>query len=465
MKAYHVEWRTTPPPEKDCPAKPVFLSDETMRERLQKVLARMKKANLDQLVIYGDVEHGSNFEYLVGFFPRFEEALLVLNRDGSAALALGNENLNKADKSRLAARAVHIPLFSLPNQPCFTNRTMRDFLLEAGVQPGAHVGVIGWKLFTTPAENAEQLFDLPAFLIDALREAVGSQGTLQNATRLMIGQDGARVTNNANELAHYEWGAALASDCILDAMDRIAPGVPELELGDALVRRGQHTSIVTIAASGPRYLKGNMFPTGHCVRVGEPVSLTVGYRGGSSSRCAVAAADASQLPDGQNDYLERVAAPYFAAYAAWLEQIRIGMTGGEIFRLIDEILPRQHYGWKLCPGHLTAEEEWMASPIYEGSEEVLRSGMLFQVDIIPSVPGYPGSCAESTVALAGPELRRELQASYPALWNRIQKRRRYLRNALHIHLSDEVLPMCSTVGYLRPYLLSKSKALVLAGAR
>lgn len=222
---------------------------------------------------------------------------------------------------------------------------------------------------------------------------------------------------------------------------------------------------MTIAASGPRYLKGNMFPTGHCVRVGEPVSLTVGYRGGSSSRCAVAAADASQLPDGQNDYLERVAAPYFAAYAAWLEQIRIGMTGGEIFRLIDEILPRQHYGWKLCPGHLTAEEEWMASPIYEGSEEVLRSGMLFQVDIIPSVPGYPGSCAESTVALAGPELRRELQASYPALWNRIQKRRRYLRNALHIHLSDEVLPMCSTVGYLRPYLLSKSKALVLAGAR
>ena len=30
----------------------------------------MHKLHLDKLVIYGDVEHGSNFEYLVGFLYR-----------------------------------------------------------------------------------------------------------------------------------------------------------------------------------------------------------------------------------------------------------------------------------------------------------------------------------------------------------------------------------------------------------
>ena len=35
----------------------------------------MQEENFDILVIYADLEHGSNFEYLCGFLPRFEEAL------------------------------------------------------------------------------------------------------------------------------------------------------------------------------------------------------------------------------------------------------------------------------------------------------------------------------------------------------------------------------------------------------
>lgn len=162
-----------------------------------------------------------------------------------------------------------------------------------------------------------------------------------------IGKDGARTTNNANEIAHYEFGAALASDCMLDAMDLIDEGVTEMELGDRLVRYGQHTSVVTIAASGPRFVRGNMYPTENRIKVGDPIALTVGYRGGLSSR---------------------------AGYA-----------------VVEQVLPKTEYHWNLCPGHLTAEEEWMSSPVYEGSEEIL--------------------------------------------------------------------PMCSTVAYLRPYLLDKDKAL------
>ena len=68
-------------PEMETDLVPVTLSDETMNLRKNKVLENMKENNLDVLVIYADLEHGSNFEYLCGFLPRFEEALLVIKND------------------------------------------------------------------------------------------------------------------------------------------------------------------------------------------------------------------------------------------------------------------------------------------------------------------------------------------------------------------------------------------------
>ena len=242
-------------------------------------------------------------------------------------------------------------------------------------------------------------------------------------------------------------------------MNDLNLGINELELGDKLVRNGQHTSIVTIASSGPRFIKANMFPRDNTVKLGDPISLTVGYRGGLSSRCGFAVENETQLPEGQKDYLERVAIPYFNAYVAWLENIKCGLQGHEIFDLIESELPREKYGWSLCPGHLTAEEEWMSSPIYENSTEVLQSGMLLQIDIIPSVSGYTSSSAESTILLANGSLRTQIKKEYPDMYNRMIERRNYLINVLGINLSEDVMPMCSTVAYLRPFLLAHDKAL------
>lgn len=85
--------------------------------------------------------------------------------------------------------------------------------------------------------------------------------------------------------------------------------------------------------------------------------------------------------------------------------------------------------------------------------------MIFQVDIIPSVPGYGGVSAESTITIADEALREEIRSWYPAMWERMQERRAYLKDVLGIPVSEEILPMCSTVAYLRPYLLDKDKAL------
>ena len=436
---------------------PIRLTDETVLERKEKILKRMKDHGVDQLVIYNDVEHAYNFMYLTGYFTRFEEGLLILNQDGTAHFALGNESLNKADKARIAADATLISDFSLPDQPNFNDKSLDELLKDAGIRKDGMIGLVGWKLFTSKYDENETMFDIPSFITDSIRRI--SAAKLVNATALFIGKDGARNVNNANEIAHYEYGASLASDSMLEAMDHLEVGIKETELGDLLVREGQHTNVVTIASSGARFIKANMFPTDNTVRLGDTISLTNGHFGGSSSRAGYAVNDESKLPEGSRDYMERVAKPYFNAYVTWLEQIRIGMKGHELYDIVEEALPKKDYGWKLCPGHLIAEEEWMCSPIREDSEEELKSGMIFQIDIIPSVKGYGGVCAESTVVLADENLKKELREQYPEVYERMMNRIEYIKEELNINLSEDVLPMCSTVAYLRPYLLNKEYAL------
>lgn len=269
METANVVLKHFPAPKKDCSLVPVSLTDETIAERRAKILARMESMGIEQLVVYGDVEHGDNFEYLVGFFPRFEEGLLVIDGSGSMSIVLGNENLNKSSKARISMDStVHVSLFSLPNQPQRDDKTLVELLEDAGIRRGVSTGLVGWKMFTSPVEDNEHLYDLPSYVVDAIRSVVGDDDLLVNACGLFIGDGGARTTMNANELAHYEFGAALASDCMLDAMDAVEVGASELDLGDKLVRYGQHTSVVTIAAAGPRFVKANMYPTDHMVEEG-----------------------------------------------------------------------------------------------------------------------------------------------------------------------------------------------------
>ena len=446
-------------PQPDCSGIPVPITDETIYSRKKKVIHAMQERQLDVLVIYADLEHGSNFEYLTGFLPRFEEALLVLHTNGAAYLVLGNENINKAKYSRIPATPILCSYFSLPDQPMQNHESFDEILRQTQIS-GSRAGVVGWKLFRSSFEPNDLLFDLPEYIISALRKLCGAENIV-NATDLMIGKGGVRRTNNANEIAHYEFGASLASDCILDTMDFLAPGVTEMQAGDRLSRFGQRNSVVTIAAFGERFLKANMYPTSRKLQEGDTVSLTVGYKGGLSSRAGIAVRQESELPPKWRDYLSAVAIPYFDTICTWLEHIHAGLPGGALWQLTDQVLPREQFHWYLCPGHLTADEEWLASPIYENSTEPIDSGMIFQTDIIPAVSGYPGISAESTCAIADAPLRSEIQKQYPELWERIQKRRIWITDNIGLHLHEDVLPMCSTLAYLRPFLLSRQALTVI----
>lgn len=191
MKQYDIRLAKVPQPPKDCTGEPVMLTDATIQERLDKVLRGMKSRGFEQLVVYGDAEHCGNFQYLMGYFTRFEESLLVLDADGTAHFVLGNENLNKASKARIPGQAVHVSLFSLPNQPNRADKPLRTLLEEAGIAPGRRIGIAGWKHFTSPVEKNEKLFDIPAFILDAIRAITGGDENLFNAGDLFLGDGGA----------------------------------------------------------------------------------------------------------------------------------------------------------------------------------------------------------------------------------------------------------------------------------
>ena len=51
-------------------------------------------------------------------------------------------------------------------------------------------------------------------------------------------------------------------------------------------------------------------------------------------------------------------------------------------------------------------------------------------------------------------LREALSAEYPECWQRIEKRRDFMRNTLGIRLHESVLPLSDTSGWLPPFAFS-----------
>lgn len=449
----NVELKVISQPQRDCSLHPVTLTDETIEYRFKKVISKMEENNFDALFIYADMEHGSNFEYLIGFLPRFEEAVLVLKKNKEAYLFLGNENLNKASKARIEVKPIHYPKFSLPNQPCKDSVDMKKVLEDIGLKD-KKIGVVGWKNYAQQKDNHE--FEIPSYLMEVIKNLT-TQEKIVNATFIFIGDNGVRTTNNANEIAHYEFGASLASDSLIDAMNALKVGVTEMSVADKLSRYGQRNSVTTIVAFGERFVKANMYPTDKKLSEGDTVSITIGQRGGLSSRIGYAI---EEITEKEEDYFEKIVVPYFYTIVHWLKYVKPGKKGKEVYDYIESIFPKDKYGWYLCPGHLTAEEEWVSSPIYEGSEDIIKSGMIFQTDIIPSVKRYLGTCMESTVLIADERLQEDIMKQYPEMWRRFLKRKDYIKENIGVNLPCEILPMTSTLCYLKPFLLTNEAVVI-----
>src|SRR5699024_329319 len=93
-------------------------------------------------------------------------------------------------------------------------------------------------------------------------------------------------------------------------------------------------------ATGDRFTNAVVFPRDKQIEEGDRFSLTFGLRGGLTSRAAYVAETSRQLPEKEQDYLEKVAMPYYNALTVWLEMMAIGIKGGEIYEKMEEVLPK-----------------------------------------------------------------------------------------------------------------------------
>ena len=158
----------------------------------------------DLVVVWADREHSAGMSFLTGFDPRFEEAILIVARDGEPAILVGNECWGTADAAPLPVRRHPVP-GSEPAQPAAGS------VAPAGGDPGrrrasvtgTRVGVVGWKTYAR-----RSTLEAPAFLVDELRALVGPAGLVENARDLLIDPaDGLRVVNDVDQLAAFEWAA------------------------------------------------------------------------------------------------------------------------------------------------------------------------------------------------------------------------------------------------------------------
>lgn len=431
----------------------------TYAARIERLRERMDRAGLDRLVVYADREHSANLSYLTGFDPRFEEALLIVGPTGEPAILVGNECFGMAGAAPVPMRRHLFQDFSLPSQPRDRSRPLRDLLAEEGVARGARIGLVGWKTYDDPA-----MTDLPAYLADVVREVAGAEYTT-NATALLIdAEDGLRVINEPEQLAQFEWASCHTSQGVRNLLTGLEPGMTEREAVALLGWNGWPLSCHLMLTAGPRATLGLLSPGDRPIAVGDRFTTAFGIWGALTCRAGFVVEEAAQLPEPIRDYVDRLVAPYFSAIAEWYGAIRIGVTGGELHEIVARRLGDPFFGIFLNPGHQLHLDEWVNSPISAGSPIELRSGMCFQVDVIPATgTEYFTTNIEDGIALADATLRSELASRHPEAWSRIERRRAFMADRLGIELHPDVLPFSNIPAHLPPFLLRPDHAMTLAG--
>jgi hypothetical protein len=224
---------------------------------------------------------------------------------------------------------------------------------------------------------------------------------------------------------------------------------------------GEPLSMHPIVASGApgEAINGLRSPGDRRVAIGDGITCGIGYWGSLCCRAGLVEDAAS------HDFFANYVRPYFLAQAAWYATVGIGVTGGEVFAAVEAALADANAVFRpmLNPGHLISFDEWVHSPIEQGSDVPLTSGMALQCDIIPTPlpPGTALNC-EDSIALADEALREEIATRHPELWDRIGRTRELMERKLGLSLRPETLPLSLANAYLPPAWLSPEMVCALA---
>ncbi len=441
------------------------LCDE-FEARITATRATMAEQRLTHLVVYADREHFANLAFLTGFDPRFEEAMLILGPRATPLIVVGNECEGYLKISPLwvngKLRHERFQPFSLLSQPRDSSRKVSEIFRDEGIGSSAHVGCVGWKYFTEQEHPlGARAIEIPAYLVDTLRD-LASTDRVVNATAIFMDPDrGLRSFCSPAEIAYFEYTNILASEGMKRMIFGLRDGMLDHDLAKLAEYNGEPQGChMTLKSGGHRI--GLASPVGARVERGGPLSTNICYWGSNSARAGWVAEGPGDLPAEAKGYVAEFNGPYFEAISEWFEILKIGTEGGELDAVIRRRLPFEKFGVFLNPGHLIHLDEWVSSPIYQGSKVKIHSGMAIQVDVIPSSKQYFSTRVEDGIIVADANLRQRLAAKYPGLASRCQARRKFMIETLGIPVAEEVWPLSNIPGIVPPYFLAPRQVLVMA---
>ncbi|MES2915032.1 MAG: hypothetical protein V4753_07930 [Pseudomonadota bacterium] len=448
-------------PDNGTPDLPPVFSLPEAEARLQAVRAAMARAGHAALVIYGDREHAANLHWLTGFDPRFEEAVMVVT-EGDALLIAGNECLAYTVVSPLVvAGLVRTGLcasLSLPSQPR-DSRRLWEWL--NGIIPAASsVGAVGWKWFEAeelpPGADPTLALDIPAFVADPLRDRAAR---VENATALFMHPGhGLRARASVDDIARLEFSNHMAASALRRMVFAFQEGTTDFAAVEAARIGGLPLGChVTFAMGDTPGLSG---PIGDRIVKGRPASFNIAHWGANICRAGWMARGAGDLPASAAGYLEELVFPYARAMSDWCAMMRPGVPGGSVWAMIHDRLPPE-FGVTLNPGHLIGLDEWMSSPIMQGSVIPLASGMAMQMDVIPAHPRWGSTRMEDGYVLADEQLRAALARAHPNVARRSAARAEFMGRVIGMEVPASLLPLADTCGIIAPWLLDPAQVVVL----
>jgi hypothetical protein len=438
---------------------------EEYQSRIENARSKMAELGLTHLAVYGDREHMANLAYLTGLDPRFEEAVLVLSRTGTPLIIVGIECEGYLPASPLyqagKLRSDLYTTFSLMNTPFKGARHIKDIFVGEGIGAGSRVGCAGWKYYAdAEGIGGVHALDVPSYIADTLRGLAGYENVI-NAVGIFVDPDtGLRSTCSASEIAYFEYTNVLASEGMKRMHFGLKPGMTDQDLAKLAEYNGEPLGCHMTLASGIN-TPGLCGPSGRTIGLGDTLSWNICYWGSNICRVGWVAESDDDLPETAKTYVEDFAGPYFEASCQWISLLKVGAKASDFVSLIAEKLPYEKFGIVMNPGHLIHLDEWMSSPIYPGSEIKLHSGMMLQLDIIPSSKTFFSARMEEGFVLADEALRQELKEKYPDCFNRCLLRRKFMEDVLGIAVHEDVLPLSNMPCIVLPYLLKPNTVFAL----
>lgn len=425
------------------------ITKEDYEERIGRLLKAASQYS--HLLIYADKEHFSNLEYITGYDPRYEECIMLLKPGAVPRLIVGNEGMGQSQCITIEHEKVLFQSLSPMGQPRGASKYLWEILEDYGIGEESDVGVLGWKSFTEQdAEDFKHAFEIPYYIIWEL-ESLTSH--IENANWLMMDNEcGLRVVQDVKTLILSEIASTKASRKTWNFLSGLRAGMTEIEASEMFKIDGEPCPTYPNVCF---YGKGILSPDYHRrLELGSPIAFGMGYRYAQIHRVGLYIRNFDDLEEKYRECMDHLYRTYFEAVAVWFESLGIGVSGGEVWRRVKEVIGSyEEFGIALNPGHLIHSEEWINSPFVENGKAELKSGMLIQCDFTarPAACMGLGVHTEDGVILADQRTRDEIKRLAPDSYERMINRQKFMREVLGIGLKNEVLPTSDICGILHPF--------------